>query len=137
MFTAPGIFDTRKSANINILMRNIKLIAEVLTKQVFKEAANAKLDVASHSLAVSRAFVDNWLTFFASQARVSPLLEKKNPVLLELDKVLYLGRTVENIKTLVFTCTYSLTLMLTNTPFNTGLSNVHHRCSTRQLSYGC
>jgi len=82
-----SIFDTAQRINSTYLQRAIKFVVESVAKQAYPHASSKDLDVASGSHSVNTYFVESWINFLNRQPRVSAFLDKKSPVLVEIEEM--------------------------------------------------
>jgi hypothetical protein len=76
-----SIFDN--TIDMNILIRNIKFISEVLCKFIYHTNVN---DIIDGSLSINEPFIHNWITYLGNISRVTPYMEKKDSFLIQLEK---------------------------------------------------
>lgn len=96
-FSMSSMFDTREGISVDHLSRNIKFVAEVVTKMVYG-LKDKELEVVNASLGVNKHFVEAWTNYLAKQPRQAHELSQNQKVVTELENVLK-QHTSDSLKT--------------------------------------
>mmetsp|Transcript_27403 Transcript_27403/g.38753 ORF Transcript_27403/g.38753 Transcript_27403/m.38753 type:complete len:563 (-) Transcript_27403:45-1733(-) len=87
VFSAASIFDTKEFAKPEVLERNIKFIAEAVSKQIYGFAGK-ELEVVKDSLGVSKKFVRSWMQYLGSQPRQAQYTSQNTELMNNIEVVL-------------------------------------------------
>jgi len=96
-FTMSSMFDTREGVSVDHLSRNIKFVAEVVTKLVYG-LKDTEMEVVNASLGVNKHFVEAWTDYLGTHPRQAHELSQNQKIVDELEKVLK-QHTSDSLKT--------------------------------------
>ncbi|XP_023025797.1 BOS complex subunit NCLN [Leptinotarsa decemlineata] len=82
-FRRSTIFDTRENLNVDRLVKNTKIVAEALARQIYNVSGG---DVFGNSWDVNRNYINTWIEYLTSQPRSPQLLSDKDNVLVTMLK---------------------------------------------------
>uniref|UniRef100_A0A453S4U7 Nicalin n=1 Tax=Aegilops tauschii subsp. strangulata TaxID=200361 RepID=A0A453S4U7_AEGTS len=108
-----GLYDTRESVDVESVMRTVKLVSEILARQIYGlRGRNIDVFADNSSLAISPHYIRSWLDLFSRTPRVAPFLQKNDPFIVALKKVAYLLSMISSSFTLFIVSSQAMTLSI-------------------------
>jgi len=74
LFSESSMFDRSELIDLDILVRNIKFITEVLSRYAYGHLEESNFEVLTGEYAVNEEFVKRWIDYFGRTPRMSPYL---------------------------------------------------------------
>ncbi|XP_077869611.1 BOS complex subunit NCLN-like isoform X2 [Saccoglossus kowalevskii] len=94
-----SIVDERSSVDVDVLCRNIKIIAESIARYIYSINSVNQTDpihVFTDATAVNREFVESWMDYLSSYPRAAPLMNKDHHLLHTLEHTM--SRYLKEVK---------------------------------------
>ncbi|AQK78019.1 hypothetical protein ZEAMMB73_Zm00001d034970 [Zea mays] len=84
-----GLHDTRESTDAESVIRAARLVSESLARRIYGlKGRNIDVFAENSSLAINPHYIRSWLDLLSRTPRVAPFLQKNDPFIAALEKVL-------------------------------------------------
>lgn len=91
-----SILDTRDAVKVDVLARNIRLVAEALARHTFNLSSTGSPHIFDEGLKVEPSLIASWLDFLGGEARAAQLLTKDSHLVATLEQGL--SRHLRDVK---------------------------------------